>query len=129
MFKRYRLLGTLLLLTTSASWAAGSADTLMIIAAPDGTQTTTLNTMTYYTRIFEVSLTNTGQQPIDLSQGCFKVFDRQGTPYALDIVDEGLVKGSLKPGHHKKGDMGFSSLQPEVYNADVVRFSTDCPKK
>ena len=129
MFRHYRALGAALLFATGTYWAAAPTDTLMVIASPDGTQTTTVGTTTYYTRMFEVSLANTGQQPIDLSKGCFKAFDRQGASYALDIVDEALIKGTLKPSQHKKGDMGFSSLQPDVYNADVVRYSTDCTKQ
>lgn len=113
-------------MVASLNAIAAPTDSLMVIATPEGTQTTTSGTTTYYTRLLEVSLTNVGQQPINLAQGCFKAFDHRGTSYALDIVDEGLLKGTLKPGHHKKGDMGFSSLQPDVYDADVVRISTDC---
>lgn len=125
MPQRHSLLGALLWVACTSALAAPT-DSLMVIAAPEGTQTTTTGATTYYTRLFEVSLTNVGQQSINLAQGCFKAFDRRGTSYVLDIVDEGLLKGTLKPNHHKKGDMGFSSLQPDVYDADVVRISTDC---
>lgn len=125
MTQRHGLWGALLMVA-SLNAIAAPTDSLMVIATPEGTQTTTSGTTTYYTRLLEVSLTNVGQQPINLAQGCFKAFDHRGTFYALDIVDEGLLKGTLKPGHHKKGDMGFSSLQPDVYDADVVRISTDC---
>lgn len=125
MTQRHGLWGALLMVA-SLNAIAAPTDSLMVIATPEGTQTTTSGTTTYYTRLLEVSLTNVGQQPINLAQGCFKAFDHRGTSYALDIVDEGLLKGTLKPGHHKKGDMGFSSLQPDVYDADVVRISTDC---
>lgn len=128
MLTRYRLVVASLLLAAGAAHAAPS-DSLMIIASPDSTQTTTTGSTAYYTRLFDVSLANVGQQPINLAKGCFKAYDRRGTAYALDIVDEALVKGSLAPGKHKKGSMGFSSLQSEVYDADVVRFSTDCAAK
>lgn len=128
MLTRTRLIIASLLLLTGVAHAAPS-DSLMIIASPDSTQTTSTGSTTYYTRMFEVSLANVGQQPINLATGCFKAYDRRGTAYALDIVDEALVKGSLAPSKHKKGSMGFSSLQPEVYDADIVRFSTDCTAK
>lgn len=129
MFTRYRMLGTCLLFVSSMSWAAMPSDPLMVIAMPDGTQATTSGTTTYYTRLFKVSLANVGQQPVDLTNGCFKVHDRSGTSYALDIADEELLNGSLKPGQHKQGKMGFSSLQRDVYDADVIRFDTQCPSK
>ncbi|BBG31282.1 DUF4354 family protein [Zymobacter palmae] len=129
MLKRNGILAIMLSMMVGSAVAATPADSVMVIASPDGTQTTTQGTTTYFTRLFEVSLTNVGHQPVDLAHGCFKAYDRRGTSYSLDIAEEGLLKGMLKPGLHKKGDMGFSSLQPDVYDADVIRFSTDCPRQ
>ena len=119
-----RLLSALLFSATCTLAHAESA--LIVIAKPEANTTTTAGEATYFSKNFEVFVSNTTRESVDLQRGCWMASGEDLAPVKVDVADEKLNNGKLAPGKLLKGKLAFASTNRSVWKADTVRFVTPC---
>jgi len=118
------LLSALLLASTCA--LATAATPLIVIAKPEANTTTTAGEATYFSKNFEVFVSNTSRETVDLQQGCWMASGEDLAPIKVDVADEKLNGGKLAPGKLLKGKLAFATTNRSIWKADTVRFVSPC---
>lgn len=108
------------------AYAVDASQNIMVIAKPDQITATTMGANLYYSKGFELFVTNMGQDEVDLSSGCFVGYDGDNRAYSLDIIDEDLSAAKLSNNQNISGTVAFSDQTNSVYNVQFVRFQTNC---
>lgn len=111
---------------TQAAVAENASENVMVIAVPDNVSATTMGKNVYFTKSFDLLVTNMGQDSVDLSKGCFVGYDKKEQAYKVDIIDEKLTTSQLAGNKPVQGNIGFSAETDEVYNVQFVRFQQEC---
>lgn len=105
---------------------AMSNDRLAVLATDRSTGSMTMGEIVAYTKTFDVSLSNTSDEAVDLATTCLFSQTADGERFGLDTVDESLTTGNLGAGENVTGFATFGSDTDKVLEVTSVHLSTDC---
>jgi hypothetical protein len=101
-------------------------DRVAVLAVDRSTGSLTLGDVVAYKKTFDVSLTNTSNEAIDLTAICLVAQTADGERFGLDTVDESLTTGNLETGGTATGIATFASKAVTVLDAASVHVSSAC---
>lgn len=119
---------SLLMISIFSAAAENIYDKLIIQAIPSSEGTVVLEGKPKYEKTFKIVVFSEVRAPINLTGfvGCYKAYDDKGKSFDERLVQSTLL-GTLKAGSVKEGEVSFISDDKSVYNAEFVKWSSQCP--
>ncbi|UDQ82408.1 DUF4354 family protein [Erwinia rhapontici] len=100
---------------------AAMQDNVMVYASARSDGSMSAGAKSFYTKTFDVSITNMSNKTIDLSKYCLTAYSPDHQAFKLDTVDDMLTNGKLNEGKSVKGQAVFSSESEKVYHAAMIK--------
>ncbi len=99
---------------------------IVVLSSQRNLSAMAINDSLFYSKAFDLVVTNGGIKPLNLNAGCFKAVMPDKTLRPVDTIEDVLTSGSINAGDSVKGFVSFSAPNDEIYKASAVKFLPLC---